>query len=37
MIVTLREAEKWIRSGKIRDGKTVAGILYYAKYFAKKK
>jgi ADP-ribose pyrophosphatase len=36
-IVTLREAEKWIRSGKIRDGKTVAGILYYAKYFAKKK
>jgi ADP-ribose pyrophosphatase len=36
-IVTLREAEKWIRNGKIRDGKTVAGILYYAKYFAKKK
>ena len=36
-IVTLREAEQWIRSGKIRDGKTVAGILYYAKYFAKKK
>jgi ADP-ribose pyrophosphatase len=36
-IVTLREAERWIRSGKIRDGKTVAGILYYAKYFAKKK
>jgi len=36
-IVTLREAEKWIRSRKIRDGKTVAGILYYAKYFAKKK
>lgn len=36
-IVTLREAETWIRSGKIRDGKTVAGILYYAKYFAKKK
>jgi ADP-ribose pyrophosphatase len=36
-IVTLREAEKWIRGGKIRDGKTVAGILYYAKYFAKKK
>jgi ADP-ribose pyrophosphatase len=35
-IVTLREAEKWIRRGKIRDGKTVAGILYYAKYFAKK-
>ena len=36
-IVTLREAERWIRSGKIRDGKTVAGILYYAKYFAKQK
>jgi ADP-ribose pyrophosphatase len=36
-IVTLREAEKWIRSGKIRDGKTVAGILYYSKFFAKKK
>jgi len=28
---------RWIRSGKIRDGKTVAGILYYAKYFAKKR
>src|SRR5277367_2915204 len=36
-IVTLREAERWIQSGKIRDGKTVAGILYYAKYFAGKK
>jgi len=36
-IVTLREALAWIRRGKIRDGKTVAGILYYAKYFAKKK
>ena len=36
-IFSLREAERWIRSGKIRDGKTVAGILYYAKYFAKKK
>ncbi len=36
-VVTLREAERWIRSGKIRDGKTVAGILYYAKYFAKMK
>jgi ADP-ribose pyrophosphatase len=36
-IVTLREAERSIRSGKIRDGKTVAGILYYAKYFAKKR
>jgi len=36
-VVTLREAERWIRSGKIRDGKTVAGILYYAKYIAKKR
>jgi ADP-ribose pyrophosphatase len=36
-IVTLREALAWIRRGKIRDGKTVAGILYYAKYFAQKK
>jgi len=36
-VVTLREAERWIRSGKIRDGKTVAGILYYAKYFVQKR
>lgn len=33
-IVTLREAEEWIRSGKIRDGKTVAGVLFYATYLA---
>jgi ADP-ribose pyrophosphatase len=31
-IVTLAEAEKWIKSGKIRDGKTVAGILYYSQF-----
>jgi ADP-ribose pyrophosphatase len=36
-IFSLREVERRIRSGKIRDGKTVAGILYYAKYFAKRK
>ena len=36
-VVTLREAERWIRSGKIRDAKTVAGILYYAKYFAQQR
>jgi len=36
-IFSLREVERWIRSGKIRDGKTVAGILYYGKYFARKK
>lgn len=33
-IVTLREAERWIRTGKIRDAKTVAGILYYATFLA---
>jgi ADP-ribose pyrophosphatase len=31
-IVTLREAEAWIRSGKIRDSKTVAGILFYSRF-----
>ena len=36
-IVTLREAENWIRSGKIRDSKSVAGILYYAAFVARKK
>jgi ADP-ribose pyrophosphatase len=36
-IFSLREAERWIRSGKIRDAKTVAGILYYAKYLARKR
>jgi ADP-ribose pyrophosphatase len=35
-IVTLREAEKWIRTGKIRDSKTIAGILYYARFVARK-
>ncbi len=29
-IFTLREIESWIRAGKIRDAKSVAGILYYA-------
>jgi hypothetical protein len=27
---TLREIESQIRAGKIRDAKSVAGILYYA-------
>lgn len=36
-IVTLREAERWIRSGKIRDAKSVSGILYYATFVARKK
>jgi ADP-ribose pyrophosphatase len=30
-ILTLREAETWIRNGTICDGKSVAGILYYSK------
>ncbi|MBZ5694876.1 MAG: NUDIX hydrolase [Acidobacteriia bacterium] len=34
--VTLREAERWIRTGKIIDSKSVAGILYYAKFVAQK-
>ena len=33
-ILSLREAEKWIRSGKIRDSKTVGGILYYSTFVA---
>jgi ADP-ribose pyrophosphatase len=36
-IVTLREAERWIRTGKIRDAKTVAGILFYATFLAGRK
>ncbi|MGC2018429.1 MAG: hypothetical protein WA657_21520, partial [Candidatus Acidiferrales bacterium] len=35
-IFSLREALDWIRSGKIHDGKTVAGILYYARFIVKK-
>jgi len=35
-IFTLAELEKWIHSGKIRDAKTVAGILYYSKFAAGK-
>ncbi|MFZ0885111.1 MAG: NUDIX hydrolase [Candidatus Acidiferrales bacterium] len=35
-IFSLREALDWIRSGKIHDGKTVAGILYYARFILKK-
>lgn len=31
----LDEAEKWIRAGKIRDAKSVAGILYYARFIAR--
>jgi ADP-ribose pyrophosphatase len=36
-IVPLTEALKWIRSGKIRDAKSVSGILYYAHFVARKK
>ena len=36
-ILTLTEARKWIRSGKIRDSKTVAGILYYSTFLARGK
>jgi ADP-ribose pyrophosphatase len=35
-LLTLRVAERWIRSGKIRDSKSVAGILYYAAFVARK-
>jgi len=33
-VVTLKEAERWIESGKIRDSKSVAGILYYQRFVA---
>ena len=32
--IPLSEAEDWIRAGKIKDAKTVAGILYYSKFAA---
>ena len=35
--ITLREAQRWIRTGKIRDAKSVAGILYYSQFIARKK
>jgi ADP-ribose pyrophosphatase len=31
-IVTLAEAERWIREAKIHDAKTIAGLLYYSKF-----
>jgi ADP-ribose pyrophosphatase len=34
-IVTLQEAERWIKTGKICDSKSVAGILYYARFVAR--
>jgi ADP-ribose pyrophosphatase len=36
-IMTLREIEGWMQSGKICDSKSVAGILYYATFVAGKK
>lgn len=33
-ICTLPELEDWIRTGKIKDAKTISGILYYAKSVA---
>ena len=35
-VITLKEAERWIHAGRIRDSKSVAGILYYAKFVARK-
>jgi ADP-ribose diphosphatase len=34
-VFTLSRAEQWIRAGKIRDAKSVAGILYYARFMAR--
>jgi ADP-ribose pyrophosphatase len=34
--LTLHDAERWIRAGKIRDAKSVAGILYYSRFVARK-
>jgi len=35
-IVKLAQAEDWIRTGKIRDAKTVSGVLYYSKFAREK-
>lgn len=36
-IISLPEAQRWIRAGKIRDAKSVAGILYYSMFLTKKR
>jgi ADP-ribose pyrophosphatase len=36
-IFTQKEAEGWIKSGRIRDAKTVAAVLYYSRFLARKK
>jgi len=35
-ILTLKDALRWIRTGKLRDSKSVSGILYYAAFVARK-
>lgn len=34
---SLRELDEWIRTGKLRDAKSIAGILYYLRYLAPKR
>ena len=34
-LITLKTAARWIRRGKIRDAKSVAGILYYARFVSR--
>lgn len=36
-ILTLSEVERWIRSGKIRDAKSISGLLYYAAFVRRKR
>ena len=36
-IFTLTEIEAWIREGKVRDSKSISGILYYAMFIARAK
>ena len=33
---TLREAEHWIRTGEIRDAKSIPGILFYARFVVRR-
>ena len=35
-ILTLSEGDRWIRSGRIRDAKTISGLLYYAAFVRRK-
>jgi ADP-ribose pyrophosphatase len=36
-ILTFHQIERWIRTGKIRDAKSVAGLLYYAHFSRQKR